>query len=156
MGCPEAEHHPSNAIPFGDVGTHPLPDVVVVALGEQVAIHLAHPLIAEGPGIVLLMGDATALNPDSVAGAWVDADACFKHPGVIGAGHGDLLTTQQQGHAVGLRHPHTDRPSTVRRLGAEHSEGVVMTTVRQSFAVLNHPVEDCRAAHGRPIKWARC
>ena len=38
-------------------------------------------------------------------------------------------------------------------LRAEDRERVVMPTVRETFAVLNHPVEDCRATHERPLKW---
>ena len=156
MWCPEAEHHAGDAVLLGEVGAHPLPDVVVIALGEQMAIHVAHPFAPERPGIVLLMGDAAALNPHPVAAAGVVIERCFKHPGVVGSRHQRFLSTLQQRHAVGFRHPDTNGPTRVGRLRAQNRERVVMPTIRETFAVLNHPVEDCRATHGRPVKWARC
>jgi len=51
------------------VGTHPLPDVVMVALREEMAIELAHPFLTEGPGIVGFVFDATPQHPHPVAAA---------------------------------------------------------------------------------------
>ena len=138
------------------MGTHPLPDVVVVAFSEQVAIHFAHPFTTEGPGIVLFMHDPTALNPDLVVAAWISVELCLEHPGVVRGVHGDLLATLQEGDRLGLRHPHPHGPTLIRGLGTKHRERVVMATIRQPFAVLHHPVEDCGDTHGRPKNWARC
>ena len=119
MRCPEAEHHAGDAILLGEVGAHPLPDVVVIALGKQMAIHVAHPFIPERPGVVLFVGDAAALDPHPVAAARVVAERCFKHPGVIGCGHHGFTTALQQSHAVGFRHPHPNRPARIAWLRAE-------------------------------------
>ena len=153
---PEAEHHAADAIPFGDMSTHPFPDVVMVALGKEMAVHLTHPFTPEGPGVVLFMGDAAAKHPNPVVAAGVLAQLGLEHPGVMGRLHRKLLIAQQQGHGLGFRHPDPDDPVTLQGLGAEHREGMIVAAVRQSFAVLNHPVEDCRATHERPEKWARC
>ena len=67
MGSPEAEHHTLNSVKFGEMGAHPLPNVVVVAFGEEMAVHLTHPRVAERPGIVLLVNDATAADPHAAA-----------------------------------------------------------------------------------------
>ena len=58
MGGPEAELHPRDPLPLARMGSHAVPDVVVIAFGKQVAIQFSHPLLAEGPGIVLFMFDA--------------------------------------------------------------------------------------------------
>ena len=156
MRCPKAEHHPGDAITLREVGAHPLPDVVVIALGKQMAIHVAHPFVPERPGVVLFVSDAAALDPHLVVAAGVVAERCFKHPGVIGCGHQCFPTALQQRHAVGFRHPHPNGPARIAWLRAEDRERVIVPTIRETFAVLNHPVEDCRATHGRAVKWARC
>ena len=153
---PEAEHHAADAIPFGDVGPHPFPDVVMIALGKQMAIHLTHPFTPEGPGVVLFVGDAATQNPNPVVASGVLTQIGLEHPWVVGRLHRNLLIAQQQGHGLGFRHPDPDDPFTLVGLGAEHREGMIVAAVRQPFAVLNHPVEDCRATHERPEKWARC
>ena len=61
--CPQAEHHTLNAFPLASMGTHPSPNVVMVAFGEQMAVHFAHPFLAKCPRVMLLMGDPTTLNP---------------------------------------------------------------------------------------------
>jgi hypothetical protein len=63
---------------FGGVGTHPAPNVVVVTLREKVAIHFPHPFLTEGKGIVLFMGNASPVNPQPVAPAWLLGHHLFK------------------------------------------------------------------------------
>ena len=120
------------------------------------AIHLAHPFPSECPGIVLFVGDATALNPNPVAAAGVVVQGCFEDPGVIRGAQLRFLSPLQQGHAVGFRHPHPNGPARIAWLRAKDRERVIVPAIRETFAVLNHPVEDCRATHGRAVKWARC
>ena len=79
------------------MGTHLLPDVVVIAFGKKVAIHFAHPFTTEGPGIVLFVYDPTALNPDPVVASGISVELCLEHPGVVRAGHGDFFASLQQG-----------------------------------------------------------
>ena len=57
----QSEHHTGDAIALGEVGTHFLPDVVMVPFGEQVAIHLAHPFHGK-PRVVLFVHDPAALD----------------------------------------------------------------------------------------------
>ena len=159
IGGPEAEANPLDAPPCAEVGTHPLPDVVMVALGEQVAIHLAHPLIPEGPGVVGLVFDAPPRHPHPIAAARVDRQFGFKNPAVVGVAQGDRLprhqpmgasqvARQQQIHPIGLWHPDAHHPiAVVEGLGAEQREGVIVTTFLQTPAVVHHPVEADRS-HG--------
>jgi hypothetical protein len=51
--------------------THPLPDVVMIPFCKKMAIHLSHPLVAEGPRIMLFGGDPSTLNPQLVVAARV-------------------------------------------------------------------------------------
>ena len=128
----------------------------MVALSKQVAIHFAHPLTTEGPRIVLFVNDAASFDSDLVVQTRVPGELCLKYPGVVRRGHGDLFASHEQSHTLGLWHPHPHGPTLIRGLGTEHRERVVMATIRQPFAVLHHPVEDCGDTHGRPKNWARC
>ena len=85
----------------------------MVAFSKQVAIHFAHPFTTEGPGIVLFVNDAASFDSDPVVQARVLADLCLKHPGVVRRGHGDLFASHQQGHALGLWHPHPHGPTLI-------------------------------------------
>jgi hypothetical protein len=60
-----------NAIDLGEMCTHPLPDVVMIPFCKKMAIHLSHPLVAEGPRIMLFGGDPSTLNPQLVVAARV-------------------------------------------------------------------------------------
>ena len=71
LGSPKAEHHPTDAIDLGEVSTHPLPDVVMISFCKEMAIHLPHPLVAEGPRIMLFVGYTSPLNPHFVVGTRV-------------------------------------------------------------------------------------
>ena len=130
--------------------------VVMIAFGEQVAIHFAHPLTTEGPRVVLFMHDSATLNLDPVVTPGVLTDLGLKHPWVVRRGHGDLFASLQQGDRLSFRHPHPHGPILIGGLGTEHRKRMVMATIRQPFAVLHHPVEDCDDTHGRPKNWARC
>ena len=73
VGGPQAELHPSHTVLHVGVGPHPLPDVVMVAFGKQVPVHGPHPLLAEGVGVVLFVGDPGALDAQAVVGAGIAA-----------------------------------------------------------------------------------
>ena len=45
----------------------------MVAFGKQVPVHGPHPLLAEGVGVVLFVGDPGALDAQAVVGAGVAA-----------------------------------------------------------------------------------
>ena len=125
------------------MGAHLAPDVVMVALGEEMAIHFAHPFIPEGPGIVLLVVDAPTADLKAVTLTRVLRELSLKHPGVIRRLGADHLPIDNEVDPVGLWHPCSDRPARVRRLGSENREGMVVATFGQTPTILNHPVEDC-------------
>ena len=128
----------------------------MVAFSKQVAIHFAHPFAAEGPGVVLFVHNPAPLNPDPISAAGVSVELCLEHPGVVRRCHGDLVASLQKSDCLGFRHPHPHGPTLITGLRTKHRKRVVMATIRQPFAVLHHPVEDCGDTHGRSENWARC
>ena len=150
IGGPQAIHHPGNAIALGEVGAHLAPDVMVVALGEQQPIELAHPLLAEGPGVVLDVLDPGPHHPQLVATAGVVVEAGFKHPRMVGGFKSQTLAPMQQVNPLGIGHPDPHRPATgLERLGTQHGEGMIVATLGQAMGVLNHPVEAERGHENR-------
>jgi hypothetical protein len=124
------------------MGAHALPDVVVVAFGKEMAIEIAHPLVAEGPGVMGDVFDAAALNPDLIAAAGVAGQLSFKHPGVMGCSHRLGGACADQFNPIGLRHPDPDHPlAVVERLWTQDSLGMVMAAFRKALTVFNHPLE---------------
>ena len=155
MGCPETEHHTRDSVAFAAVGAHPLPNVVMVAFCEEMAIHLTHPFATERPGVVLLVGDSPAQHPHPVVGSGVLAQGGLKHPGVMGTFHHQLLAMGQKSDGVGLRHPDPDGGPTIHGLWPENRVGMVVSALSEAMSVLHHPVEDCGHAHEIPDQWAR-
>ena len=122
VGSPEAELHAGHPVVADGVGAHPLPDVVVVAFGEEMAVELAHPFVAEGPGVVGFMLDAAPQHPHPVAAAGVVIEIRLKNPRVVGGGHRPwAVPLEQQVHPLGLRHPHPHHPAPLGQgLGTQH------------------------------------
>ena len=111
IGGPEAELHPGDAVVFGGVGAHAPPNVVVVAFGKQQPVQLAHPLVAEGPGIVLHVLDAAAPDTHLIGATGIALGGRLKDPGVVWRGHGQGLASDQQVHLLRLRHPDPHHPA---------------------------------------------
>ena len=102
------------------MGAHAPPDVVVVAFGKQMPIEFAHPLMAEGPGIVLFVLDAAAQHPQPIAAAGIAGQISFKNPGMVRVLHRLAGVRQQQLHPIRIRHPDPDHPATAfDRLGPQ-------------------------------------
>ena len=143
VGSPEAELHPGHPVVADGMGAHPLPDVVVVAFGEQMAVELAHPFVVEGPGVVGFMLDAAPKHPHPVAAAWIVIEIRLEDPVVVGVGHRPGgLSLQQQLHPLGVGHPHPNHPAPFRKLlGAQNREGMVVATFGQPGGVVDHPIE---------------
>ena len=58
IGCPETELYAAHPGLLQPMGAHAGPDVVVVALGKQVAVQFTHPLLTKPVGVVLTAVDA--------------------------------------------------------------------------------------------------
>ena len=124
------------------MGAHALPDVVVVPLGEEVAIHLAHPLIAEGPGVVGHVLDTAAQHMHLIAGARVVGQFGLKDPGVMGGGHRRGRAPGHQLNPLGLGQPHANHPAAaLEGLGPQHRKGVIVPALGQALGIVHHPVE---------------
>ncbi|CAI8255031.1 MAG: Uncharacterised protein [Prochlorococcus marinus str. MIT 9313] len=148
MGCPEAEHHSLNTLTLHQVSAHALPNVVMVALRKEVTVHLPHPFIVEGPGVVLLMHDSCAFNPQLVCAAGILVESCFEDPGVIGRCHGSRSAITKQLYLACLRHPDAHDPLPLMGLRTQQRERMIVATFSKSLAVLNHPVEGNTGGHG--------
>ena len=96
---------------FGGVGAHAPPNVVVVSFGKQQPVQLAHPLVAEGPGIVLHMLDVAAPDTHLIGATGIALGGRLEDPGVVWRGHGQGLASDQQVHLLRLRHPDPHHPA---------------------------------------------
>ena len=142
IGGPQAELHAHHPLPFAAMGAHATPDVVMVALGEEVAIQFAHPLLTKGPRVVLLMHDAGPSHPQPVTAAGICWHLGLKDPGVMGGLGGPCrrLPFQQQLNGFRIWHPAAHNPTAVTELlGSQDGRRMVVTTVRQTLRVLSHP-----------------
>ena len=142
VGGPQTKLHPGDAVVLGGMGAHAPPDVVVVAFGKQQPVQLAHPLVAEGPGVVLDMLDAAAPDAQLIGAAWIALQGCLEHPGVVGRDHGQGLASDQQLHLLRFRHPAAHHPAAaLLGLGSQDGQGVVMAAFRQPVGIVHHPIE---------------
>jgi len=131
--------------------------VVMVALGEEVAIQFAHPLLTKGPRVVLLMHDAGPSHPQPITAAGICWHLGLKDPGVMGGLGGPCrrLTLQQQFYGFRIWHPAAQNPTAVTELlGSQDGRRMVVTTVRQTLRVLSHPFK-AGYGHGGWVNRAR-
>ena len=83
VGGPDTELHAAHPGLLNPMGAHAVPDVVMIALGKEVAVQLTHPLLTEAVGVVLAAVDPTPLQLQLVGAAGIRRELPLKQPGMV-------------------------------------------------------------------------